>query len=99
MGHFNASVIIVTKGWILDVYNNAAECFLITFCKGLDAYPTSATHSRVKHTPVRKVFAEREVPLRCLGGNKSTGTRFSPSSPVPVRDLLHEKYDTCKICT
>ena len=27
------------------------------------------------YTPVRKVFAEREVPLRCLGGNKSTGTR------------------------
>ena len=31
MDHFNASVVIVTKGRILDVYNNAAECFLITF--------------------------------------------------------------------
>ena len=34
-GHFNALVIIVTKGWILDVYNNVAECFLIPFYKGL----------------------------------------------------------------
>jgi len=33
MGPFNAPVIILTKGWILDVYNNAAEC-LITFFKG-----------------------------------------------------------------
>ena len=36
MRHFNARVIIVTEGWILDIHNNEARWFLITFCTGLD---------------------------------------------------------------
>ena len=28
------------------------------------------------YTPIRKVFAEREVLRQCLGGNESTGTRI-----------------------
>ena len=39
-----ALVIIVTKERVLDVYNNAAECFLITYYKGSDGDQTSATH-------------------------------------------------------
>ena len=46
MGPFIALVIIVTKERVLDVYNDAAECFLITFYKGSDGDHTSrsATH-------------------------------------------------------
>ena len=49
MGPFNAPVIIVTKGRLLDVYNNRAEYFLITFCKGLDGDQTSPKHEGVKY--------------------------------------------------
>jgi len=32
---------IVAEGWVLGVYNNAAECLLITICKGSDGDQTS----------------------------------------------------------
>ena len=47
MSPFNALAIIVTEGWILDVYNNAAECFRFTFRKGSDGQTSAAAHTRV----------------------------------------------------
>jgi len=47
MCHFSAPINTVDEGWVLDVYNKASECLLITICKGRDGDQTNALQKGV----------------------------------------------------
>ena len=64
----------------LDFMNSGhghRSCRIVTFSLLIFTVQALRCHSGDwPHPPVRKVLAQKKVPRQCLGGNKSTGSRF-----------------------